>query len=156
MRPLIDSSSCSSRPSWFNLSPVRLMPCRMWNHAIETKAASRVQSIWLTSPARPRCWSPFLHIGRVISALCSAIHGRYNKCGLKVTGILMSTSPTPPLSDKDAAAAIIARQPSDASFQSILRELAYAEMVRRGLADNDANRTVSSAELRKRIDSWQL
>ncbi|MDV6028771.1 hypothetical protein [Planctomycetes bacterium TBK1r] len=67
----------------------------------------------------------------------------------------MSTSSIPPLSDKDAAADIIARQPSDASFQSILRELAYAEMVRRGLADSDADRTVSSAELRERIDSWQ-
>ena len=43
----------------------------------------------------------------------------------------------------------------DASFQSILRELAYAEMVRRGLADSDAGRTVPDAEFRRRISSWQ-
>ncbi len=67
----------------------------------------------------------------------------------------MSTSSPPPLSDKDAAADIIARQPSDASFQSILRELAYAEMVRRGLADSEAERTISNTELRQRISKWQ-
>ncbi|OYP32209.1 hypothetical protein [Rhodopirellula sp. MGV] len=67
----------------------------------------------------------------------------------------MSTSLPAPKSDRDAAADIIARQPSDASFQAILRELAYAEMVRRGLADNDSGRTVSNAEIRQRISTWQ-
>jgi len=67
----------------------------------------------------------------------------------------MSTSSPAPLSDKDAAADVIARQPSDASFQSILRELAYAEMVRRGLADSDSGRVVSNTELRDRISTWQ-
>lgn len=96
-----------------------------------------------------------LPISRENPVLCSSIQERYNRVFHQVTGILMSTSPTPPLSDKAVAADVIARQPSDASFQSILRELAYAEMVRRGLADSDANRTVSNAELRQRIDSWQ-
>lgn len=35
-------SSCSSRPSWFNLYPDRPVACRMWNHAIHTKFASFV------------------------------------------------------------------------------------------------------------------
>jgi predicted transcriptional regulator len=67
----------------------------------------------------------------------------------------MSTSATPFPSDKEAAAEVVARQPEDASFQSILRELAYAEMVRRGLVDSDAGRTVPDAELRRRISSWR-
>ena len=67
----------------------------------------------------------------------------------------MSTSATPSPSDKQAAADVVARQPEDASFQLILRELAYAEMVRRGLADSDAGRTVPDAEFRRRISSWQ-
>ena len=67
----------------------------------------------------------------------------------------MSTSASPHPSDKEAAADVIARQPSDASFQTILKELAYAEMVRRGLSDSDDNRTLSDSDLRQRINSWQ-
>ena len=67
----------------------------------------------------------------------------------------MSTSSMPSPSDKEAAADVVARQPEDASFQLILRELAYAELVRRGLADSDAGRTIADAEFRRRISSWQ-
>ncbi len=67
----------------------------------------------------------------------------------------MSTSATPSPSDKEAAAEVVARQPDDATFQAILRELAYAEIVRRGLADSDAGRTIPDDELRRRIHSWQ-
>lgn len=60
-----------------------------------------------------------------------------------------------PSSDKDAAAEIIARQPSDVTFPTILRELAYAEMVRRGLADADSNNTLSNEAMSERMKSWQ-
>ena len=50
---------------------------------------------------------------------------------------------------------IIARQPDDSSYDEILRELAYARMVQRGLADSDAGRSVGNDEVRARVDSWQ-
>lgn len=54
---------------------------------------------------------------------------------------------------KEAMVDIIAQQPDDSSFDEILRELAYARMVQRGLADSDAGRTITDAEMRSRIES---
>lgn len=56
---------------------------------------------------------------------------------------------------KETMSEIIARQPEDSSYEEIMRELAYARMVERGLADADAGRTVTQRELRSRVDSWQ-
>ncbi|REJ69710.1 MAG: hypothetical protein DWQ31_03675 [Planctomycetota bacterium] len=56
---------------------------------------------------------------------------------------------------KNAMIEIISQQPDDSSYDEILRELAYARMVQRGLDDVDAGRGVSSDELRNKIDSWQ-
>jgi predicted transcriptional regulator len=59
--------------------------------------------------------------------------------------------PTP----KQAMVDIISRQPEDSSYDEILRELAYARMIQRGLADSEAGRTVSDSEVCSRIESWQ-
>ncbi len=49
-----------------------------------------------------------------------------------------------------------AKQPDDSSsYEEILRELVYRRMVRRGLADSDAQRTVSEEDLESKIQSWQ-
>ncbi len=56
---------------------------------------------------------------------------------------------------KDVMVDIITQQPEDSSYDEILRELAYARMVQRGLADSDDGRTLSDAEVRGRIESWQ-
>jgi hypothetical protein len=50
---------------------------------------------------------------------------------------------------------LIQRQPEDSSREDIVRELAFHVMVERGLADSDANRTVSNEEMGRRIRSWQ-
>ncbi len=50
---------------------------------------------------------------------------------------------------------IISRQPEDSSYDEILRELAFARMVQRGLADSDAGRTVSDSKVAERIQAWQ-
>jgi predicted transcriptional regulator len=50
---------------------------------------------------------------------------------------------------------IIQSQPDDSSYDEILRELAFARMIELGLADLDAGRTVSSDEVKRRIESWQ-
>jgi len=50
---------------------------------------------------------------------------------------------------------IIESQPDDSSYDEILKELAFARMIDLGLADLEAGRTVSSDEVRRRIESWQ-
>ena len=50
---------------------------------------------------------------------------------------------------------LIEDQPDDSSREEILRELAFAVMVERGLADSDAGRTISNEEMGRRIDSWR-
>ncbi len=58
-------------------------------------------------------------------------------------------------SAKDRMIAIIQRQPEDSSYEEILRELAFARMVERGLADTEAGRTLSDQEMDRRIRAWQ-
>lgn len=50
---------------------------------------------------------------------------------------------------------IIAQQPDDSSYDEILRELAFARMVDRGLADADAKRVISDDDIKQRIETWQ-
>ncbi|MGH9361469.1 MAG: hypothetical protein ACRD2T_06085 [Thermoanaerobaculia bacterium] len=49
---------------------------------------------------------------------------------------------------------IIEAQPADSSFDEILRELAFARMIDRGLEDVDRGRTVSHDEVRREIETW--
>lgn len=46
-------------------------------------------------------------------------------------------------------------QPDDSRLDERLRELAFAQMVKRGLADSEAGRTISNEDMKKRIHSWQ-
>jgi predicted transcriptional regulator len=50
---------------------------------------------------------------------------------------------------------IIEEQPEDSTFDEILRELAFARMIKQGLADSDEGRTISNEEMKRRIRSWQ-
>ena len=56
---------------------------------------------------------------------------------------------------KNTMKEIIDGQPDDSSFDEILRELAFAAMIQRGLEDVEQKRTVSNEEMKKRIDQWQ-
>lgn len=56
---------------------------------------------------------------------------------------------------KDTMTEIIASQPDDSSYEEILRELAFARMVQRGLDDSDKGHTISDDELKRKIESWQ-
>lgn len=56
--------------------------------------------------------------------------------------------------DKDRIRDLVEAQPDDASFDEILRELAFARMVDRGLVDSRAGRTISDAEMAERIRQW--
>lgn len=50
---------------------------------------------------------------------------------------------------------ILEQQPGDSSYDELLRELAFARMVERGLVDSDHRRTISNDEMRSRIGTWQ-
>ena len=56
---------------------------------------------------------------------------------------------------KDRLRTVIDQQPDDSSFEEILRELAFAAMVDRGLADAQAGRTISHEDMRKTFESWR-
>ncbi len=51
--------------------------------------------------------------------------------------------------------AILDDQPDDATYEELLRELVFAQVVERGLADSDAGRTVSHEEMEARVSSWE-
>ena len=58
-------------------------------------------------------------------------------------------------SAKDTMTEIIARQPDDSSYDELLRELAFARMVQRGLEDSDVGRILGDDEIKRKIDSWR-
>jgi predicted transcriptional regulator len=62
--------------------------------------------------------------------------------------------PSPQPSVKEQMVQIIEAQPEDSSFDEILRELAFARMIERGLEDVDQSRTVSHEEMGRKIESW--
>ncbi|MCD4782973.1 MAG: hypothetical protein K8T10_03970 [Candidatus Eremiobacteraeota bacterium] len=54
-------------------------------------------------------------------------------------------------SAKEQIAKIIQEQPDDSSYDEVLRELAFARMIERGLGDSQANRTIGNDEMKHRI-----
>ncbi len=50
---------------------------------------------------------------------------------------------------------VIQNQPEDASYEEILRELAFEKMIARGLKDSREGRTISNEEMKRRISAWQ-
>ncbi len=58
-------------------------------------------------------------------------------------------------SAKSVIRAIVDDQPEDASYEEILRELAFDRMVERGLRDVRAGRVLSNHEAAEKIRSWR-
>jgi len=58
-------------------------------------------------------------------------------------------------SAKEQMTKIVQNQPEDSSYDEILRELALARMIERGLEDSRAGRTISDEEMRHRISTWR-
>ena len=50
---------------------------------------------------------------------------------------------------------VIQEQPDDASYEEIIRELAFEHMVERGLEDSRSSRVISNEDMRHRIRTWQ-
>ncbi|GAB4364775.1 MAG: hypothetical protein Kow0060_21990 [Methylohalobius crimeensis] len=56
---------------------------------------------------------------------------------------------------KEKLTEIIQSQPEDATFEEILRELAFERMVEQGLEDSRNARVISNEEMAHRIRTWQ-
>ena len=56
---------------------------------------------------------------------------------------------------KEKMTKIIQQQPEDSTYDEILRELAFASMVERGLEDSRTGRTISNEQMEHRIRTWQ-
>jgi hypothetical protein len=55
---------------------------------------------------------------------------------------------------KQKIAEVIQSQPDDATYEEIMRELAFERMVARGLEDSRRQRVVSNDEMERRIRTW--
>ena len=55
---------------------------------------------------------------------------------------------------KDRMIETLRRQPEDSSYDELLKELAFARMVERGLEDVREGRTISNKEMRLDIDRY--
>lgn len=49
---------------------------------------------------------------------------------------------------------VIQSQPDDASYEEIMRELAFGRMIERGLKDSRKGRVISNDEMEHRIRTW--
>jgi predicted transcriptional regulator len=56
---------------------------------------------------------------------------------------------------KERMIQVIENQPDDATFDELMRELAFERMIERGLADADQGRVISNEEMGRRIRQWQ-
>ncbi|MBL1142168.1 MAG: hypothetical protein HND53_09085 [Proteobacteria bacterium] len=56
---------------------------------------------------------------------------------------------------KDHIKQLINSLPEDSSYEEILREVAFARMVKKGLEDSRENRTISNEEMEHRIKTWR-
>ncbi len=50
---------------------------------------------------------------------------------------------------------VILEQPEDSSYEEILRELAFEQMIERGLKDSRDGNVISSEDMSSRIKAWQ-
>jgi len=55
---------------------------------------------------------------------------------------------------KDELKLLLEQQPEDSSSEELVRELAFHIMIKKGLSDSDAGRTISNEEMDRRIRSW--
>ncbi len=56
---------------------------------------------------------------------------------------------------KEEMKAVIEAQPEDATYDEILRELAFRRMVDRGVTDVRQGRTIPNEEMGRRIRQWR-
>jgi predicted transcriptional regulator len=56
---------------------------------------------------------------------------------------------------KERMTEVIQNQPDDATFEEMLRELAFEKMIEQGLSDSRQGKSLSNEEMKRRISAWQ-
>ena len=56
---------------------------------------------------------------------------------------------------KEKITEVIQSLPDDASYEEIMRELAFDRMVQRGLRDSRNGKVIANDEMERRIRTWQ-
>ena len=56
---------------------------------------------------------------------------------------------------KDKMTEVIQSQSEDATYEEIMRELAFERMIERGLADSRSGRVISNEDMEHRIRTWR-
>jgi predicted transcriptional regulator len=56
---------------------------------------------------------------------------------------------------KERVTKVIQEQPEDATYEEIMRELAFQRMIARGLEDSRGGRLIPNDEMGRRIQTWQ-
>jgi len=56
---------------------------------------------------------------------------------------------------KEKITEVVMSQPDDATYEEIMRELAFERMIERGLSDSRAGRVISDDDMAHRIRTWQ-
>lgn len=56
---------------------------------------------------------------------------------------------------KDKMTEVIQSQPEDASYEEVMRELAFERMIERGMEDSRNGRVISNDDMEHRIRAWQ-
>lgn len=56
---------------------------------------------------------------------------------------------------KERMTEVISQQPEDSSYEEILRELAFEQMIDRGVKDSRDGNVISNEDMSTRIKAWQ-
>jgi len=56
---------------------------------------------------------------------------------------------------KERIVDVIRNQPEDATYEEILRELTFEQMIVSGLKDSREGKTISNDEMKRRFGTWQ-
>jgi ribosomal protein S3AE len=56
---------------------------------------------------------------------------------------------------KERMADVIQNQPEDSTYEEILRELAFEQIIASGLRDSREGKTISNDEMKRRLSAWQ-
>lgn len=59
-------------------------------------------------------------------------------------------------STKEQIADLLREQPDNSSYDELIRELAFYQVIQRGLTDSEAGRTLSNDAMQHRIQTWRM
>ncbi len=59
------------------------------------------------------------------------------------------------MTTKEEIVKIVQDLPDDSSVEEIIREILFAEIIKRGLNDSENNRILTTSQLKERVKQWR-